>query len=155
MPAWLRNERVEFCLAVIIGVVIGSSPVIVIPILENLLPGVRVAGRVAGVLGLHLCGADRMVVHSSSAGNWNRYLATCVRRRAETGESQIGALRSRHKCRSDCGARASPMFFPQKDLSFAFGVALGLNQYHSSQTLARCGSVRRPHQTCFARRASC
>ena len=65
------------------------------------------------------------------------------------GESQIGALRSQHKCRSDCGARASPMFFPQKDLSFAFGVALGLNQYHSSQTLARCGSLRRPHQTCL------
>jgi hypothetical protein len=40
MPAWPRNERVEFCLAVIIGVVIGSSPVIVIPILENLVPGV-------------------------------------------------------------------------------------------------------------------
>ena len=27
MPAWLRNERVEFCLAAIIGVIIGSSPV--------------------------------------------------------------------------------------------------------------------------------
>ena len=40
MPAWLQNERVEFWLAVIIGVVIGSSPVIVMPILENLLPGV-------------------------------------------------------------------------------------------------------------------
>ena len=23
MPAWLRSERVEFCLAVIIGVIIG------------------------------------------------------------------------------------------------------------------------------------
>ncbi|MFZ0848222.1 MAG: hypothetical protein WAO08_03325 [Hyphomicrobiaceae bacterium] len=40
MPAWLQNERVEFWLAVIIGVIIGSSPVIVMPILENLLPGV-------------------------------------------------------------------------------------------------------------------
>jgi hypothetical protein len=40
MPAWLWNERVEFCLAVIIGIIIGSSPVIVMPILQNLLPGV-------------------------------------------------------------------------------------------------------------------
>ena len=40
MPAWLLNERVEFCLAVIIGVIIGSSPVIIVPIVENLLPGV-------------------------------------------------------------------------------------------------------------------
>jgi len=40
MQTWLRNERVEFCLAVIIGVIIGSSPVIIIPILETLLPGV-------------------------------------------------------------------------------------------------------------------
>ena len=40
MPAWLRNERLEFCLAVIIGVTIGSSPVIIMPILENMLPGV-------------------------------------------------------------------------------------------------------------------
>ena len=40
MSAWLRNERVDFCLAVIIGVVIGSSPVIFVPIVESLLPGV-------------------------------------------------------------------------------------------------------------------
>src|SRR5262245_42465510 len=40
MSAWLRNERLEFCLAVIIGVTIGSSPVIIMPILESLLPGV-------------------------------------------------------------------------------------------------------------------
>ena len=40
MPAWLRNERVDFWLAVIIGVSIGSSPVIIVPIVENLLPGV-------------------------------------------------------------------------------------------------------------------
>jgi hypothetical protein len=40
MRAWLRNERVEFCLAVMIGVIIGSSPVFIIPILESLLPGV-------------------------------------------------------------------------------------------------------------------
>ena len=39
MPAWLRNDRLEFCLAVIIGVIIGSSPVFIIHILENLLPG--------------------------------------------------------------------------------------------------------------------
>jgi hypothetical protein len=39
MSTWLRNERVEFCLAVIIGVVTGSSPVVIIPILENLVPG--------------------------------------------------------------------------------------------------------------------
>ena len=51
MSAWLRNERVDFCLAVIIGVVIGSSPVIFVPIVESLLPGVHrvVAGRVAGL----------------------------------------------------------------------------------------------------------
>ena len=42
MPTWLWNERLEFCLAVIIGVSIGSSPVIIMPILENLLPGVVV-----------------------------------------------------------------------------------------------------------------
>ena len=35
----LWNERVGFCLAVIIGIIIGSSPVIVKPILENMLPG--------------------------------------------------------------------------------------------------------------------
>ena len=35
MPAWL-NERVDFWLAVIIG----SSPVTFVPIVENLLPGV-------------------------------------------------------------------------------------------------------------------
>ena len=40
MPAWLRNERVDFWLALIIGVVIGSTPVIFVPIVENLLPGV-------------------------------------------------------------------------------------------------------------------
>jgi hypothetical protein len=40
MSAWLRNERLEFCLAVIIGVTIGSSPVIIMPVLESLLPGV-------------------------------------------------------------------------------------------------------------------
>jgi queuosine precursor transporter len=40
MPAWLRNERVDFWLAVIIGVIIGSSPAIIVPIVENLLPGV-------------------------------------------------------------------------------------------------------------------
>ena len=40
MQTWLRNQGVEFCLAVIIGVTIGSSPVIIIPILESLLPGV-------------------------------------------------------------------------------------------------------------------
>ena len=39
MPAWLRNDRLEFCLAVIIGASIGSSPVFILPILENLLPG--------------------------------------------------------------------------------------------------------------------
>jgi hypothetical protein len=38
MQAWLRNRGVEFCLAVIIGITIGSSPVIIIPILETLLP---------------------------------------------------------------------------------------------------------------------
>ena len=27
MPAWLRNERVEFCLAAIIGIIIGGTPV--------------------------------------------------------------------------------------------------------------------------------
>jgi hypothetical protein len=42
MPTWLRNERIDFWLALIIGVVIGSSPVIIIPILENLLPGAAV-----------------------------------------------------------------------------------------------------------------
>src|SRR5262245_9080358 len=40
MPAWLRNERVDFWVAVFIGVIIGSSPVIFVPIVENLLPGV-------------------------------------------------------------------------------------------------------------------
>jgi hypothetical protein len=39
MPARLRNERVQFWLAVIIGVVIGSSPAIIVPIVDNLLPG--------------------------------------------------------------------------------------------------------------------
>jgi queuosine precursor transporter len=40
MPAWLRNERVNFWAAAIIGVSIGSSPVIYVPIVESLLPGV-------------------------------------------------------------------------------------------------------------------
>jgi hypothetical protein len=35
MATWLRNERIDFSLALIIGVVIGSNPVIIIPILEN------------------------------------------------------------------------------------------------------------------------
>ena len=39
MPAWLRNKRVNFLAAAIIGVSIGSSPVIYVPIVENLLPG--------------------------------------------------------------------------------------------------------------------
>ena len=39
MPAWLRNKRVNFWVAVVIGVSIGSSPVIYVPIVENLLPG--------------------------------------------------------------------------------------------------------------------
>ena len=39
MSAWLRNQGAEFCLAVIIGTVIGSSPVFIMPILESLLPG--------------------------------------------------------------------------------------------------------------------
>jgi uncharacterized membrane protein len=39
MPAWLRNERVQLWLAVIIGVIIGSSPAIIVPIVDNLLPG--------------------------------------------------------------------------------------------------------------------
>jgi hypothetical protein len=39
------------------------------------------------------------------------------------------------------------MFFPWKDLALHSGAPLGSNQYHSSQTLARCGSVRRPYQT--------
>ena len=39
MPAWLRNGRVNFWVAVVIGVSIGSSPVIYVPIVENLLPG--------------------------------------------------------------------------------------------------------------------
>lgn len=42
MPTWLRNERIDFWLALIIGVVIGSRPVIIITILENLLPGAAV-----------------------------------------------------------------------------------------------------------------
>ena len=40
MSTRLRNERLEFCLAVIIGVTIGSSPVFIMPVLEDLLPGV-------------------------------------------------------------------------------------------------------------------
>jgi len=40
MPAWLRNERVDFWVAVFIGVSIGSSPVIYVPIVEDVLPGV-------------------------------------------------------------------------------------------------------------------
>ena len=39
MPAWLRNKRVNFLAAAIIGVSIGSSPVIYVPIVEKLLPG--------------------------------------------------------------------------------------------------------------------
>jgi hypothetical protein len=40
MPAWLRNERVQFWLAVTIGVIIGSSPVLIVPIVDSVLPGV-------------------------------------------------------------------------------------------------------------------
>ena len=39
MPAWLRKVRVAFWVAVVIGVIIGSSLVIFVPIVENLLPG--------------------------------------------------------------------------------------------------------------------
>jgi queuosine precursor transporter len=40
MPARLRNERADFWLAVFIGISIGSSPVVYVPIVEGLLPGV-------------------------------------------------------------------------------------------------------------------
>jgi hypothetical protein len=60
MRAWLRNERVEFCLAVIIGVIIGSSPVFIIPILENLLPGVAL-GPVAWLVFL-ACNCVALIV---------------------------------------------------------------------------------------------
>jgi hypothetical protein len=39
-PTWLRNQRVLLWLAVITGVIFSAPAMIIVPLLDNLLPGV-------------------------------------------------------------------------------------------------------------------
>ena len=39
-PNWLRNQRVLFWLAVITGLIFSAPATIIVPLLDNLLPGV-------------------------------------------------------------------------------------------------------------------
>ena len=70
MPTWLRNERIDVSLALIIGVVIGSNPVIIIPILEN-------EGEYYTTLGLvtvHYRGRQKSTQPGASAASTARML---------------------------------------------------------------------------------